>query len=90
MSTTHTEGPWKNEYDGSIVMRNQIVSAPIAPDGASKEECKANAQLIAAAPDLLDVAKYIVDRAEYQKWDEKDALLVCARFAIAKATGGQS
>lgn len=42
---------------------------------------------IASVHDLVAVAQYVVDRAQFQGWDEKDALLVMATDAIAEATG---
>lgn len=44
---------------------------------------------IVSVHDLVAVAQYVVDRAEWQRWDERDALLVMARAAIAKATGAE-
>lgn len=53
MKNLHTPGPWSLEYDYSLVMNHHIVTAgPIGPDEASREEKIANAQLIAAAPEL--------------------------------------
>lgn len=53
---THTQGPWHVESDGtSISNATQVFITAPAPDGASREEEKANAALIAAAPDILEV-----------------------------------
>ncbi len=78
--STHTPGPWGVERDGfSIYMSNQVVATAIAPDGASIHEQRANASLIAAAPDLLAaleqiaVARTVNDR------------ISIARAALAKA-----
>lgn len=96
MKTTHTPGPWKakrlsNHHDqGCVLLWPDKGGAHMRRLDYQGNFTGPDAKLIAAAPDLLDVAQYIVDRAEYQKWDEKDALLVCARDAIAKATRGQS
>jgi hypothetical protein len=54
-----------------------------------KEEAKANARLIAAAPDLLEALQLIV------QWDESgfaqtDEQMSKARAAISKATGEQA
>lgn len=62
MKAQHTPGPWSLEYDYSLVMKHHIVTAgPIGPDEASQEEKKANARLIAAAPELLEALKAIVE-----------------------------
>jgi hypothetical protein len=44
----------------------------------------ANARLIAAAPDLLEVARQCAELAE--RWGEQGPLVRAARAAIAKAT----
>ena len=50
----HTPGKWCVESDGTTVaMGGQCVIVAPAPDGASFGEQKANAALIAAAPELL-------------------------------------
>jgi hypothetical protein len=55
----HTPGPWEVEhYDPAcVVMKNQVAIVAPGPDGASYEEQKANAALIAAAPDMLMAIK---------------------------------
>lgn len=65
-------------------------------------ESEANARLIAAAPDLLEALKDLLDEAEWLRreyshdrerdgWDalEEDPCFTVARAAIAKATGGE-
>ena len=83
-TTKHTPGPWSTEYDGSIVMNRQIVSGPIAPESADREERDANAALIAAAPDLLAFARECA-RADS---DCGESIREAARAAIARAEGG--
>ena len=83
MEAKHTPGPWKAtarrvtapETEGRLALDVQI-------NGGNREDNKANARLIAAAPDLL-VALQGVVRVADRKTDEFDA----ARAAIAKATG---
>lgn len=73
---THTPGPWKFDWDifdeeeGPVwciedVAGTNLVLAKIFADGAlggpSKEESKANAVLIAAAPELLAEAKLFLE-----------------------------
>jgi hypothetical protein len=60
------------------------------------EEQRANARLIAAAPDLLDVAKEA--NAELERLNDprgfvsmrQERIMEKARAAIAKATGGEA
>ena len=82
----HTPGPWKYAGDGSQEVYERkggfcicrVNHSPAFYDGVAT----ANARLIAAAPDLIEALKSLVeisddDRAECQN----------ARAAIAKATG---
>jgi hypothetical protein len=49
-----TPEPWTVEDDKTTVtMAGQCVIVAPAPDGASQAECRANAALICAAPDML-------------------------------------
>ena len=88
----HTPGPWSNEYDGSLVMAGQVVCGcdHLSPDRADYEEAKANARLIAAAPELLEVAKAILKRFDLEDINTifpGSALRDDLRKAIAKAEG---
>jgi len=87
MTTKYTTGPWTMEYDYSLVMAGQVVAVTIAPDGASLEEQRANAQLIAAAPDLLDALNRLSFAAECRDNTMGDAcrlIEVKAELAAAK------
>ena len=93
---THTPGPWyeaQDEHDPDILMvttkeRTEQNYAPIANIDvqfslAFDEEQRANARLIAAAPDLLDALRDMVsDRNEL-----REGTIAFARWAIAKAEG---
>jgi len=76
----HTPGPWTvGEGTG---YRNQIAIEPtIGCVYGAGENVKANARLVAAAPDLLEALKGVVRVAD-RKTVEFDA----ARAAIAKAS----
>ena len=88
MSAKHTPGPWKIDYG-----YNRIINfiGPCVPDqyaGSSWLAVKeADAHLIAAAPELLEALKLLVDDRHPEfipshKWAQ-------ARAAIAKATAQQ-
>jgi hypothetical protein len=47
----------------------------------------ADARLIAAAPDLYEALKEIVDAADGDGWDQLDATFTRARAALKKARG---
>jgi hypothetical protein len=89
MSTKHTPGPWTIHTDGLGI------TFIAAPEGSVAElhgapEKVANARLIAAAPELLSVAKTLLLYVEtYGGEVTKNiaAALPLYRAAIAKATG---
>jgi hypothetical protein len=99
MSTTHTSGPWRTngfaidsetsrrDYGHKYKpdMRSRPVAQIISVSGED-EENKANARLIAAAPELLEALQdamkvAIHEEHPFRSWHNK------AKAAIAKATG---
>jgi len=87
MADKHTPGPWKigtpPPNGEQTVGTDQGLMVAVATTGAGVQT-KANASLIAAAPDLLDVLEELVAEFGVCGLTEK------ARAAIAKATGEQS
>ena len=91
----HTPGPWAHiNPDGYTVRHPQVYSdtGPVCNatwlgDGRINE-LRANARLIAAAPEMLVALQEIVAAADGDGWSQLDATLAKARAAIAKATGG--
>ena len=89
----HTPGPW--------IASSQRVTAPETENrlpldirlyGGNQKDHKANARLIAAAPDLLEALKMLYDdTADYIKLNNLTGMdnhaMKAARAAIAKATG---
>ena len=90
MDAKYTPGPWMKSTHGGISKYSIWSSSGqhIADTNTTKsigfERCAANARLIAAAPDLLDVLEELVAEFGVCGLTEK------ARAAIAKATGEQS
>ena len=85
MVTTHTPGPWRVGDWLHVVAADNTRIATIAGSGDAN---RANATLIAAAPDLLAVLHELRDCAGY--WSEYDVPIgIVGRIdaAIAKATG---
>ena len=84
----HTPGPWQwtQHFDPTISIYKdgfgQIARLYDSSEGAGK----ANARLIAAAPDLLDALIEIVSADDAHELTQKH--IESARAAIAKATGG--
>jgi hypothetical protein len=87
VSGKHTGGTWLAAAKPSSVVGWPIISSPLARCVANvhgtDEESKANARLIAAAPDLLEALQYVLSAHGEQLTDAFDQ----ARKAIAKATG---
>lgn len=92
MSTQHTPGRWEigphqRIISGGWSIRIADGSAIAYVLGEKNPELQANARLIAAAPELLEALKQIVDAADGGGWNQLDASFLKARAAIAKATG---
>lgn len=94
--TQHTSGPWAaTGWEGIVVNDSKGNTLALAPGSSYHlEEMKANARLIAAAPDMLaaleklsrafDLDEYDQDRAHAEACAMREA-----RDAIAKAKGGE-
>ncbi len=102
MRAKHTPGPWVLEilqgYDSfdcpvdsdveiTAADGKHIHSHDLGYRDDTDEEIKANARLIAAAPDLLDALKALTDRMSLYAGHHDDELTKIGRAAIAKATG---
>lgn len=84
----HTPGPWAVEDDIFVYTHDGrcIVGAPGV--NLTEDEAAANASLIAAAPDLLQVLKrFVADAADYPAWQRPCAVVEEAEATIAKAEG---
>ena len=99
-AVTHTPGPWTYDEswalikgdDGSEIAAVHAARAFRAPKGkdAFKDEPKANARLIAAAPDLLAaLQKMTALLAAHPDGGLYPDYLIQARAAILRATGGK-
>jgi len=89
----HTPGPWKfgeykniYAYDQGPLGRSRVVAlAPAVELAGGRDEQRANARLIAAAPDLLEaLTEYFEPSGSGPQWRDK------ALAATAKATGGKA
>jgi len=93
MMGKYTKGPWdihpKNPelYSGAVHMfSGSVYIGTVTNSDMQMGEIIANAQLIAAAPDLLNALKSIVDSGEIP-YCESDPLVKQAILAIEKAIG---
>jgi hypothetical protein len=96
MSTTHTQGEWAFD-DNEIYSERTDHGAAICTMNTTsahftEEEVKANARLIAAAPDLLEIASEIMEEIHQKHIDAKNGIVVNSytwhklNSAIQKAT----
>jgi hypothetical protein len=93
MKTKHTPAPWHVHDGGYNIVSDdgkQLFMNGFSYDDA---ELEANAQLAAAAPDLLEALIYLTNNAkatmpflETKEFDAMDVALFKARAAIEKAT----
>lgn len=98
MNAQHTSGPWAvAEGDGCFVVETDDSTVRFVVMGLNMEGDRSNAQLIAAAPELLAALNEINMAACYaseEATETREAVLLqigeLARAAIAKATGSQS
>lgn len=94
---SYAKGPWKAASDYQpllIVSSDKKRVADCTPAlGASNSEAFANAQLIAAAPDLLEALQSLMERyivlaasGDCGHWNpEEEKVIIRAKAAIAKA-----
>ena len=87
----HTPGPWEVNIDaiGDIFISGAN-SEYVAEIGSSEDKAAMNdANLIAAAPELLEALKYFLDVYEQEEWvsNEIGYAADIALAAIAKAEG---
>lgn len=86
----HTPGPWEVEAShrtprDSVMAANNQQIAVIGQSSIKKGSHKANAQLIAAAPELLAAIELLVAHFAYPRENENLVVMQNARKAIAKA-----
>ena len=92
----HTPGPWSYIGNGDVVARSENYCGG-EKDIASvfltaNDEDEANSRLIAAAPDLLEALREVLNNpaGDYDASDGYENAVKQARAAIAKATGGNN
>jgi hypothetical protein len=86
MKTKHTPGPWKtadNECGNYVFAPNHAPQICILP--AFSPDNKANAALIAAAPDLLAALKWAIEQIEDDLSTDSQAAIDEINSLIAKA-----
>jgi hypothetical protein len=95
MSTKHSPGPWKDisESPSKTWIGNSYVIAEVIRFPEQQEESKANARLIASAPELLEVLKKILSMnpSPHDDMDHNDFIdtIIASERVIAKAEGAE-
>ena len=88
----HTPGPWQwtQHFDPTISIYKDGFGQIARLYDSSAGTGKANARLIAAAPDLLDALKALTHSLDVEDLvhDDQRSSFAAAIAAIAKATGG--
>lgn len=104
MSTKHTPGPWLLDSQTIYTLHRFVHvetnrwSATVCPYvGCPTEEAQANAQLISAAPELLEALQWLVKTHPYKQgtigWSagsDVRTAITTAKAVIAKALGEQA
>ena len=95
MNTQHTPGPWyPPEHVNGVVYATHrkavAVCEPLDNYGGvmwprSPDECEANARLIAAAPELVEVLRSCLEYLEANPDEFSEPRATAARAALAKA-----
>lgn len=91
MNTKHTPGPWSLHKRGPAEryeVQHGIPGnwSPICVTFCGSQQ-EANARLIAAAPELLDICESILAEVDYEGLQLESGRAAKLRAAIAKATG---
>jgi hypothetical protein len=88
MGVKHTPGPWliSQDHDYLIETKEQYSICRYHVSEITESQDLANARLIAAAPELLEVCKFILTIAK-QGRPLIDSDLVALKEVICKATG---
>lgn len=84
--SNHTRGPWEVSFGTDVYFRGQdlhVAGCNMDPD-ISEDECRANARLVSAAPEILEVLKQAVSVHGY---DSRCGWIEDAKAAISKAEG---
>ncbi len=96
MTDQHTPGPWKvagDDINGQAIVRGEHVEVATCWHhclGSLEIKMRANARLIAAAPDLLEACQTLSTLLDTDDWIyQVDRAVKQAQAAIAKARGTQ-
>lgn len=86
----HTPGPWRPNDNADVVLESDdamVIAWCSSPDVEMGDEHKANARLIASAPDLLEALKHSLRWVSVAPGSDAQACTRKIEAAIAKAEG---
>lgn len=89
----HSPGPWGCSYTSNWCHEYRIGTAdgkslPINAPCNDRSEQRANARLIAAAPDLLEALLLMIQQFKHVGSDEACTAILMARLAVSRALVG--
>lgn len=87
----HTPGPWKitaEDFESFNIHTDELNICEVIAQGEYQEQGEANARLIAAAPELLEILKEVAVCGDYNDDQMKD-LNERMQAILAKVTEGQ-
>ena len=84
---SYTPGPWTAQPDPKAIMGDDWCIGAQGYIDMIAVCSERDARLIAAAPDLYEALKEIVDAADGTGWDQLEATFTRARAALKKARG---
>lgn len=89
-STTHTPGPWHHDRRDILTADGRCIAEVCSGGADSLEEADANGRLIAAAPELLRVARLALEELEWLSVHTPPAMRADLRRVIAAATSAST
>lgn len=87
MSMAHTPGPWHHDRGNILTADGRCLATVFSGPCASLEEADANGRLIAAAPELLEALRTLLDAVEGAHVTVGDCAQTRAALAAAVAPG---
>ena len=101
MKPKHTPGPWgvagqrsnkrwavvRNDSWSDLPLMDGWTIADVYSRKMNADEDEANARLIAAAPEMLDALKWLIEFCGLNQYDKNDPAIAKVWAALAKAEG---
>ena len=85
MKAAYSPSPWKVTKNGDVFANDTVLYAVRLNFSADKEQIKANAYLIAAAPEMFKLLEHLCSEITAV---ERKAIIFEARGVLARALGG--